>query len=68
MVQMVENIMSILHECLRTFVTNFFTSITIDIIVTSVSTITMVTFITKFKSAAVILMVAEVASVPMVAR
>jgi len=60
--------MGILHECLRTFVTNFVTSITINIIVTSASNITKVTFVTKVKSAAVILVVAKVVSVPMVTR
>jgi len=68
LVQMVENIMSILHKCLPNFVTNFITSITIDIIVTSASCITMVTFVTKIISAAVILMVVKVASVLMVTR
>jgi hypothetical protein len=60
--------MGILHECLRNFVTNSVTSITIDINVTSASCITMVTFDTKIKSAAVILMVAKVASVSVVTR
>jgi len=46
---MVENIMGILHDCLRTFVTNFVASITIDIIVTLASSNIMVTFVTKVK-------------------
>ena len=46
----------------------FFTIITIDITVNSASSITMVTFVTKVKSAAVILMVVKVASVPIVTR
>jgi hypothetical protein len=60
--------MGMLHECPLTFVTNFVTNITTDFIVTSASCITMVTFVTKVKNAAVILTVCKVASVPMVTR
>lgn len=60
--------MSILRDCLRTFVTNFVASITIDFIAASASCIEMVTFVTKVKSAAVIVTIAKVVIVPMVTR